>query len=157
MTDERLSKCVAALVAAYPRTQVSPETLSVYLRQLRDLPIEEVEQAVGELLNGSEFFPAIAEIRVAVFERRLCLPPIGEAVQQLTRGRSKDDFHPLVWEARMAIGDSYDWRERGDAMMVAQARKVYEDLRRLRLADANRESAGLLPPPPRLELVAGDS
>ena len=154
MTDERISTCVAALAAAYPRTDFKAETLAVYVRNLRDLPIAEVEESVGELLGSSEFFPTIAAIRGGVFERRLQLPPVAEAVRQLTAGRTREDFHPLVWDARAAVGDPFDWRERGDATMVAQARKVYEDLRLTCLREANLGSAGLLPPPPRAELKA---
>ena len=52
---------------------------------------------------------------------------------------------------------TYNALEKYGLDLVAQARKVYEDLRRSRLRDANLDSADLLPAPARLELVAGDS
>ncbi len=147
MTTERLAACIAELVAMYPRAEVKPETLRGYVKHLSDLPIDEVEPAVTDLIRSSEFFPTAQSIISAVFERRLQLPPVAEAVRQLTTGRVKADFHPLVYEARCAVGDPFDWRERGDTTMVAQARKVYEDLRATRLREANLGSAGLLPAP----------
>lgn len=157
MTNQRLFDCIAAIKDAFPRAEISPQTIAVYTSMLADLPPDDLERAVADLLGSSEFFPTIAAIRGAVFERRLQLPPVAEAVRQLTAGRTPTDFHPLVWEARMAVGDPFDWRERGDSVLVAQARKVYEDLRATRLREANLGSAGLLPEPPErpaLEAVA---
>jgi hypothetical protein len=132
-----LEVCVGALAAAYPRTVVGTRTIQVYVQFLSDLPAEEVERTTKHLIETSPFFPTVAEIRTATIERRLGLPTHAEAMRQLGQGRVRDDFHPLVWEARQAVGDSWAWRHSDSpSVLVGQARKVYEDLRHTAIEEA---------------------
>lgn len=147
MTGDPLALCVAGLMAAYPRQPVEQATVSVYVRSLRDLPTADVEQAVRYLILTSTFFPTIAEIRTAAAEHRLRLPSAAEAMRQLATCTVRGDFHPLVWEARSAVGDPWSWRHsESPSVLVGQARKVYEDLRRAAVVEAVA--------PPRAELTA---
>ena len=65
MTKPEALKLVTYIVAAFPRPQVSPETIEVYVANLVDLPYADATEAVGVLLRQARFLPTIAEIRGA--------------------------------------------------------------------------------------------
>lgn len=110
-------------------------TIDVYRRLLADLPPGDVAAAIDRLVCTSPFPPTIAEIRADVVERRLELPSIAEAVAALRQtqqaeGGVRDGMHPLVYQARQTVGDGWAWRTTEQpGILVAQARKVYEELR----------------------------
>lgn len=83
MPGDPLAVCVAALAAAYPRQAVTRDTVAVYVRSLRDLPVDHVEAATRTLMNDSVYFPTIAEIRQVVLERVHPLPQPEEAWEQV--------------------------------------------------------------------------
>lgn len=73
MTDLEAKKLVACLVASYPTTKATMETVGIYTRMLADLEYPAANAAVEQLLATSKWMPTVAEIR----ERALSLN-IGE-------------------------------------------------------------------------------
>lgn len=72
MTDgERLLNKLRELVAAFPRQEVTPETITVYAHRLSALPIAAVETAVDRAMDTARFFPTIGEIKDAAAENAL--------------------------------------------------------------------------------------
>ena len=51
------------LFAAYPQTQVSEQTVAVYLKMLRDIPAEALQVAVDQSIATCKFLPTVAELR----------------------------------------------------------------------------------------------
>ncbi len=143
-----LERVLGGIVAAYqPRTRIAPETVAMYVHALRDLDPEELRDAAAVHMARSAFFPAISELRTLVAERRLDLPSLAEAREQLTR-YDRDRTHPLVRKARLAVGDSWAWRQsERPEIMVAQAVKTYEELRREAIDAANLGGLALMDVP----------
>lgn len=80
MTDLEAKKLVAVLVAAFPTTKATMDTVGIYTRMLADLEYPAANAAVEQLLAISKWMPTVAEIR----ERALSLSvgdvkPGGEA------------------------------------------------------------------------------
>ena len=69
MTSTEAGVLLATLKAAFPRQPMSKATARVYLRFLEDLDYAAARAAVGDLIAGATFFPAIAEVRQAVWRR----------------------------------------------------------------------------------------
>lgn len=86
MRKSEVTKLIGMLSAAYPKHNISPATLSVYQSMLIDLPAKQTIEEVRDLVTLSRFFPTIAEIRTAVFERELALPPAADAWQEVDKG-----------------------------------------------------------------------
>lgn len=55
------------LIAAYPNTQVTGDTINVYVRMLEDVPVQVLDCAVKQSLAECKFFPSVAELREKVF------------------------------------------------------------------------------------------
>ncbi len=51
------------LFAAYPNAQVTPETVAVYMRLLRDIQPEDLQVAVDQAIATCKFLPTVAELR----------------------------------------------------------------------------------------------
>lgn len=51
------------LVAAYTNTQVSDETVAIYIRLLRDIPADDLQTIVDQSIAECKFLPTVAEIR----------------------------------------------------------------------------------------------
>jgi len=54
---------VAVLNAAFPRENIQPETLAIYVTKLGDIEADLLAASVNRLLEESRFFPTIAEVR----------------------------------------------------------------------------------------------
>lgn len=74
---------LAQLVAAYPRQEISKQTVAVYVRQLADLEPEQLAAAADLHIRRSRFFPSVAELRQGVLEHQqemdLAPPPAARA------------------------------------------------------------------------------
>ena len=51
------------LFAAYPNAQVTPETVAVYMRLLRDIQPEDLQVTVDQAIATCKFLPTVAELR----------------------------------------------------------------------------------------------
>lgn len=56
------------MAAAYPRQNVTPETIRVYLDRLADLPEPVVVAAIHQAIDTHTFFPTVAELRGIIAE-----------------------------------------------------------------------------------------
>jgi hypothetical protein len=85
MTASEARALVAQLKAAFPRQEVTKETLAVYARMLADLDVDAAQHAVLGIMAESTFFPAIAEIRERVARNACTLPSVEAALAELDR------------------------------------------------------------------------
>jgi hypothetical protein len=51
------------LFAAYPNTQIADETMGVYVENLIDIPLSELEVIIKQAIATHKFLPTVAEIR----------------------------------------------------------------------------------------------
>ena len=59
---------LAQLFAAYPHTNVGPETVAMYDDLLSDVPDEILHTVIRRTISESKFLPTIAEIRTAAYD-----------------------------------------------------------------------------------------
>ena len=87
MSDPQdILKILALLGAVYPGFELKELTIEVYIRLLKDLPVEFLEKAALDHISRVKFFPTIAELREAAFallEAANPLPVPQEAWQQV--------------------------------------------------------------------------
>lgn len=63
MNQMEFSKIMQKMIACYPDVNVSTDTTKMYYLQLKDLDASVCAAAVTQLLQTSQFFPKIAQIR----------------------------------------------------------------------------------------------
>lgn len=68
---KQLSAALRELAMMYPRADVGPETVAVYVKHLSDLPLAVALDAITQAGRRQTFFPAVAEIRQLAGERSL--------------------------------------------------------------------------------------
>lgn len=68
-TFESISKILAIASAAYPRFELNPETVRVYLSLLLDIPDEYLQGSVLTHISRSPFFPTVADLRTIALEQ----------------------------------------------------------------------------------------
>lgn len=73
-TQKELLVLIGTLTNAYPRTELSKQTISLYIEMLADLDIDLLNAAVHQHIAESEWFPTVAALRNKVAE-----------LQQMTR------------------------------------------------------------------------
>lgn len=66
MKNDELVKILSVLAAAYPRFNLTPETITAYYEFLKDLPADELAAAARECATSYDFFPSVHELRKAV-------------------------------------------------------------------------------------------
>jgi hypothetical protein len=66
-----LTRGLQELAMQYPRYELTPDTVRVYLRQLADIPVAAALAAMDRCGKTSTFFPAVSEIRGAVASHAL--------------------------------------------------------------------------------------
>jgi hypothetical protein len=66
---ETISKILMIAVAAYPRFDLKPETVRVYLSMLLDIPDEYLQGSVITHIARSPFFPTVADLRTIALEQ----------------------------------------------------------------------------------------
>lgn len=72
MADRAL--IIAELAASFPSAKITRETQIAYVRQLADIPVEELADVARAHALESEWFPSVRDLRHGVIERRLALP-----------------------------------------------------------------------------------
>lgn len=148
MTAQEAGVVLDALHAAFPRTLMSDETISIYARFLVDIPLAEALEAVAKLIARGKGFPTIAEIRELADTRRA--PDHDLAWGEVKRWVSKCGAYgdPSFSHAAVAAAvGSLGWREiclsENEEATRAHFMKAYESARK-RHAD-----------PGHVQLVAG--
>lgn len=85
---------VALLKAAFPRTELSRETLAIYATKLADIDGQLLAAAVNRLIEDVKFFPTIAEIRkMAARLAGLLPPPAAEALAIVRRADRREKVY----------------------------------------------------------------
>lgn len=140
---------------AFPRQELTAGTLTVYVRELADLPVGVVELTVRELIRTCVFFPTVAELRAAAAERMMALPDEHDALAQVharqewARGSRLNDapeLHPAVEEAVRAIGGWHAFRSADRPEIVrAQFLKVYRENRARAVRDVQIGNLSIRP------------
>jgi hypothetical protein len=142
--ETEILKLIGVMAAAYPNTQVSPETLKVYVSMLQDVPLDLLTVSVQQCMAESEFLPTIAKIR----ERALKLsqpvaPEPLEAWGIVLKEISKTGFYrspkfndPIIARAVDCIGWQTLCSSENPVADRAHFSKVYEGI--LRQAENDR-------------------
>jgi len=66
---------VALLSAAFPRENIPPETLSIYVSKLGDIESDLLAATVNRIIEESRFFPTISELRRMAAHLAGLMPP----------------------------------------------------------------------------------
>jgi hypothetical protein len=147
MTDLQVKKLVAVLLAAFPSSKATAETVTTYVRMLADLEYVAANAAVERLLATAKFLPTIAEIREAALtvnagEIRPGGDAWGEVLRAIARhGRMRvpgQDFHFADPVTAQCV-ESLTWRELCDSENQAADRARFVELYD-KLAAQNRRS-----------------
>jgi len=64
--ETHVKKCIALLMAAYPRQEFPEPSQRLYIKMLADLPGDLLEAAVMDIISKNTFLPSISELRAAV-------------------------------------------------------------------------------------------
>lgn len=147
---------LASLAQAFTRQPVTTQTLQVYLRELEDVPADELEVAVRFLIRTSEWFPTLRAIRERVAEQRLDLPDESTALAQVAarmawartdeddRDPDPPELHPAVREALDLVGGFAAFRAAEEPGVIrGQFARYYRERRG---EAVQRVQAGTLPP-----------
>lgn len=139
MNKREAAKILSVLAAAYPRVEVSQETIAIYTQFLQDLDYGRVQAAVIKHIATSTFFPSIAELRQAALDMstddRLPLP--GEAWEEVVKQMKiigytgKPQFsHELIEKTVQAMGGWINLCQSTEGMVDrAHFIKIYESYR----------------------------
>lgn len=154
-----LAETLTYLRAMFPSAQFPPETVTVYVEELADLPDEEVAAACRRLGRRALFLPKVGEIRREVMEARLCMPTVSEAWDIVLRGEALKPgvSCPPLAEAYRAIGGGWALRHTPDTGRLRHQFERDYDQRRERtlLVAMGAVQPSALPPAGR-ELLAAD-
>ena len=67
-SEHEITQILVMLAAAYPRYNLTKETVMVYVRLLSDLPAADLQAAALQCAVSRDFFPSVHELRAAVNE-----------------------------------------------------------------------------------------
>jgi hypothetical protein len=114
-----LPALVAELRLAFPRQKISEQTLTLYVRELADLPPAAVAVAVRQAIRTSRYFPEISDLRAAAAETALGLPDETAALRQVEdrqewardgAGGEPPHVDEIVLDAIRAVGGWHAFR-----------------------------------------------
>lgn len=159
--SDQTRRALAELTVAY-RADLPDATISLYLRELADLPDDVLERAVSQIIRTKResWFPTIGEIRAVAAELVLALPGEADALGQvearlawgILRQGDPPDVHPLVREALDHAGGFKALRHSESPTVVrGQMMAYYRDLRARAIRDA--QVAPALPPAPERRAI----
>lgn len=140
MPPRRPTDLLADLKDAFPRQRVELATITVYVRELADVPIDDLERAVRGIIRESQWFPTVSEIRARVAEMTLELPIETAALAQVDArmewARQEEDgrgepppIHPLVSTAVDRVGGWHSFRTEDASAVGGRFGRVYRELR----------------------------
>ncbi|KKN74815.1 hypothetical protein LCGC14_0387080 [marine sediment metagenome] len=58
-----IGQIIKQLFAAYPNSQVTEQTVVVYLKLLQDIPLDELQTIIDQCIAQLKFLPTVAELR----------------------------------------------------------------------------------------------
>lgn len=108
MKESQAVGIVAMLSSAFPRQEVTQQTIETYVRDLVDLDAAAGLAACEALRKTARFFPTIAEVREMVARLTLGAP---EPMAAWEQAGAPGPRHELVDRARRMVGDAWHWRE----------------------------------------------
>lgn len=151
-------KLITILEGAYGK-DFSDKSIDVYSVMLADLPYQEVQRAIVQLIATSKWLPSIAEIRLAAVEAGQQAPSAEEAwieVREAARQFSPyTEFrwqwsHPLVRKAAEVLGGVEGIGYSDNIQYLGnQFRQVYERLRESEIMRQQTAGIPLLQAPER--------
>ena len=129
-----LETLMLKLVAAFPNSQATPETVTVYAEVLSDIPIQELRIVVNQVLAESKFLPAIAELREMHRKlgnvAKLTWADAWELVQKEIRRVGSYQLPKIDDETTARVVKAMGWRSlcasEEPEIMRAQFRQMYE-------------------------------
>lgn len=77
--ETEIIKLVGVMAAGYPNTQITKQTIDVYLMMLKDVPLDILTTAIQQCMAESEFLPTVAKIRGKAVA--LCAPVAPEPLE----------------------------------------------------------------------------
>lgn len=115
MTSEEAGVILDALVAAFPRTTMSAETVQIYARFLVDVSVEQAVDAAARWIARGRSFPLISELREAIEREHGAGPPDADQAfaEVMRKVGSVGRYREPVWShpAISAAVDAITWRE----------------------------------------------
>lgn len=147
--NTEIAKLVGVMAAVYPNTQVSAETVKVYISMLKDIPLDVLTVSVQQCMAESEFLPTIAKIREKALALSIPVAPepleawgiVLKEIQRRGFYRSPEFGNPIIAKAVDCIGWQTLCSSENPVADRAHFAKVYEGLLRQAMNDAR-----MLPP-----------
>lgn len=140
MNPSETTKLMALLKGAFPRQDVTPETLQVYCEFLADLDFNTAKDAIKRIVSTSRFWPTIAEIRDACLAEQGLLPPEEAWAFVSVRNLLKPTGgwpSPEIAEAVRVAGGNWAWTHTDNPAAVRNTfLETYSGLRLSRGADS---------------------
>jgi hypothetical protein len=136
-------KLIGVMAAAYPNTQVSDDTVKVYVAMLKDIPLDVLTASVQQCMAESEFMPTIAKLREKALTLTTPIAPEpleawGEVQKEIVRRgqyRSPEFNNPLIAKAVDCLGWQSLCLSENQGVDRAHFTKVYEGLLRQAMND----------------------
>lgn len=165
-TAKEIAKVMGVMVHAYPRFELSPDSIKLYGQLLADIPVEVLEASAKQIMVESKFYPSIAEWREMAlrlmtgahnipseFEAweeaneqvRLC----GDYSHYTVQTRTPEYSHPLIEKAVEIIGYRNLLESTNPVADRAHFFKIYQSLveraqEDMRLLPESKAVAGLI-------------
>lgn len=143
-TEKEITKIMGVMAHAYPRYELSADSVKLYAKLLTDIPAEILEASAKQIMAENKFFPSVAEWREMAHKLmvgKLQIPSAYEAWEdamgqvrrcgdyyRYTYGKQPEYSHPLVERAVQIIG--YHNLVESENIMFDRAHffKIYESL-----------------------------
>lgn len=143
-TEKDITKIMGVMAHAYPRYELSADSIKLYGKMLADIPADILEASAKQIMAESKFFPSVAEWREMAHKLmtgKLQIPSAYEAWEdamnqvrrcgdyyRYTNGKRPEYSHPLVERAVQIIG--YHNLVESENIMFDRAHffKIYESL-----------------------------
>lgn len=131
MTTHDGQRIMAYLAAAYPRVEITAQTVAVYLDGLADQEYADVMQAARDMVQQSRWMPTVSELRDVARERRRyreSAAAVAGAVGLKTLPAHAASAGPEP-KAVAQFGNVWRWAagEISSAEMVREAARIYAD------------------------------
>jgi len=141
---DRIAKTMGVMAHAYPRYELSADSVKLYAKLLADIPEEILEASAHQIMAESKFFPSVAEWREMAHKLMTGahnIPTAYEAWEnamsqvgtcgeyyRYTHGRYPEYAHPLIEKAVKIIGYQHLLMSENIAIDRAHFFKIYESL-----------------------------
>ena len=144
-SSETVSMVMGVMAHAYPRYELSADSVKLYAKLLADIPGEILEAAAHQIMAESKFFPSVAEWREMAHKLMTGAHNIptayeawenvmgqvglcGEYYRYQVNARYPEYAHPLIEKAVKIIGYQHLLMSENIAIDRAHFFKIYESL-----------------------------